>query len=264
MKTEESNIFAELLDSVRGFQAYGRFAEQKAGRVMLYLLVLTLLCGSIAVIRPARGLERGIKEAAASFQKRAPGFMFKNGTLLFEGKKPITITEGEHSIIVMDSTGKTDVSVLDRYEKGVYLARNRIYYKKSAAETRMYNLNNLNQFSFDKSDVLSLFGRYRVVTVVFVFLYMLWFYIGKLFSAFILAVIGLIFCGIKGGRVDFPGLYAMGVHALTLPVILDTAVSAAGIAIPYSILIYYLVAAVYLWKGVSLFGLKTVQTGVPR
>ncbi|HDP79778.1 MAG TPA: DUF1189 domain-containing protein [Spirochaetes bacterium] len=253
MESEERGIFGEIIDSIVNFRAYPHYARQKAGRVLLYLLVLTLIFGGISAVKPVRNLEREIKEMIVTFQEKSPEFIFKNGRMLFEGKKPITITEGERNIIVMDPTGKADSGAITRYEKGVVISREKVYYKKSGTETRIYNLSNLREYSFNKSDILSLLGKYRYFSAAFAVLYIIWYYIAKLFSAFLLAVLGLVIAGIVGVKTDFPGSYAMSIHALTLPIVLDTAVGFLPFTVPWFLLIYYLAAVVYLWMGLSAF-----------
>lgn len=254
MSTEkhEVNLLASVARSLYDAGAYAVLSLRPTAHALVYLLVFSLLCASIAAIPVAREINASLEQAGRSFSTDFPDFIFTPEGFKVKGKLPVISADEERFLWVFDPSGRTNESVLDGYPKGVYLSNEGVLYKKNEFETRHYSLEALKQYApIAKADVERLISYHWVLTAVIVLFFLAFSVLAKFFSALIVALLGLAGCALGRRRASFDVLFRLAMYALTLPIIVKTAASVAKIDIPWFFIIYYGIAVFYLVRGIG-------------
>jgi hypothetical protein len=249
---EQQGFISHALRSIYNFGSYVYLKSRGTGKAMLYLLVLSLVCGLISSVPVYRESDAALKEMTLQFAREFPDFTFTKKGFKVQGKLPVIYAEEGKSALVFDPSDRTGARILDKYEKGVYITDNAVIYKKSSIETREYSMEGLKEFApFTKKDVEKVLSYYWVITAAIVFFYMLFYVAAKYFSAFLVALLGLIVKSIVKYEQSFDELFRLAIYALTVPIIIKTVAAAASFEIPWFFLIYYGIAVFYLYMGIS-------------
>ncbi len=245
-------LLKSVIRSLYDPTAYSNLARRSAGQALIYLLVFSLLCAAITAVPLTREINASLLEAGRTFSAEFPDFIFTPQGFKVKGRVPVISAEDQNFVWVFDPSGKTDESILDGYQKGVYLSNEGVLYKKSAYETRHYSLDSLKEYApITKNDVEQWISYHWVLTAFIVFLFLSFSVTAKVFSALIVSLLGLFAGAVTKRRTSFDLLFRLAMYALTLPIIIKTAASAAGIDIPWFFVFYYGIALFYLHRGVA-------------
>ena len=162
--------------------------------------------------------------------------------------------------MIIDLTGT--FSSLEGSEAKLLLTKKQVFAKKSAAETRVYDLSWVKKFSIDRSTITGWLQVARNWLVVVTFPVVLVFSYGyRLFQAFIYGLIGLIFVKISHAPLDYMGLVRLAFIAITPVLLLDTVLTLVKVHIPFWWLICFLIAMGYLYFGVRANSVAQPQAG---
>ncbi len=248
----EENLIKSVIRSLYNFGAYAALTRRSTGQALAYLLVFSLLCAVIAAVPLTREINATLIEAGRSFSSGFPDFTFTPNGFKVKGALPVISAEDQNFIWVFDPSGKTDKSILDGYQKGVYLSNEGVLYKKSVYETRQYSLDSIREYApITKHDVERWISYHWVLTAFIVFFFLAFSVAAKIFSALIVSLLGLFACALTKRRAAFDLLFRLAMYALTLPIIIKTAAAAAKIDIPWFFVIYYGIALFYLYRGIA-------------
>jgi hypothetical protein len=241
----------KVFKSITDFSFYENFLAQTTGKAIKYLLLLTITVGVLWLIRPIYEFNTGITSIVYSFHNEIPDFTFSNGQLTVEGKMPIILENGDQFFLI-DTSGKTDESILKSHENAIFVSRDKLVQKKNNFETRNFNFKDLQGMNLTKADVETFLPLLRWINVLIIVFGLLWFFLSKLFSALLLSIIGLILNGIKNANMDFSNLYKLSIYSLTLPVVIKVLCSGFSISIPHFWILYYTIGSVYLWNAIKV------------
>jgi hypothetical protein len=259
---ERMGFVSKVADSITKPEAYGYFIKQTVGKAIVYLILLTLIFESLNLVRPVIDYNTGINQLIRSFNMNMPDFELKNGELNVNGNMPI-ISGDVNYVVIVDTTGGTGENALDNYNAGILILKNKIIQKESSFQKKEYNLKDFGTLTIDKSDVKGWIPLLKVINVFIILFGYIGFFAGKLLSALILALIGLIISGSMKLRKDFGDLYKISIYSLTLPIIIKVLLSVIKYTIPYFFIIYYGIAVFYLWKALSIIK-KNEETQLPE
>lgn len=249
MENQKIRFHTKFIKSITDFKFYENFLNQSTGKALKYLLMLTITIGVLWLIRPIYEFNTSITQMVYSFHESVPDFTLKNGELKIDKEMPIKL-EDTNNVVIIDTTGKTNESVLDAYDSGVFIGKNSLVQKKSGFETRSFNFSQLEAFELTKDDVENLIPLLRGINVIILIFGLPWFFVSKLFSALILSIIGLILSSIKKVDIKFGGLYKLSIYALTLPILIKVILSAMNLTIPHFWIVYFALGSVYLWNAI--------------
>jgi maltodextrin utilization protein YvdJ len=239
-------FFKKLRYSVTEVNMYPQMMSQGVGKAFKYLLLLTLIFGTISSMIIGYQLNRDIGNFISQLEKDLPEFTFENSKLHVEGPMPITYTElDENTVIIIDTTGGTTPDILEEYESAALVLEDQAIIKRNAVETRVISFAEFADISFDKEDVMNLLPYLKWFSLIAGIFVWIVFFIGKLISAFILSIISLIISKIRNVDLSFGHLYSLSVYSLTLPILLDIVFNLFHFDLPN--LIYYAIAIIYAW-----------------
>jgi hypothetical protein len=186
------------------------------------------------------------------FVDKAPEFIFANGKLAVNTPMPYLIYKTQDQIMIVDTSGKTDASILNSYKKGILIGKNMVISKENELETRSYDLSSLREISFTKSSAIKYIPWLKwlnIFMIGFLFIYEI---IGNLIAAVILGGLGLIVSKVIDYQIVFNDLYKIGIYALTLPIVLELARELTEVNIPVFKLVFYGIGIVYIVMALKI------------
>ncbi|MCR3922490.1 MAG: DUF1189 domain-containing protein [Firmicutes bacterium] len=236
-----------FIHSISRVESYQHFLKSTFRNALLYLLLLTLVFAGVASIKDTIGLSTGIDEMIEEFAREVPEFELKNGILSVDAQMPVIIEETPNRIFIIDTSGSLDKSVLDDYDEGVFISQND-YTHKTDYEIQTYKFSALSTVHITKSDAQSWLPYLKWLNVfIFVFGF-IFFFFGKLISAFIVSILGLFLEFMARYKIGFANLYKLSIYALTLSMVLQLLFRLANFEFPNVGIIYYGLPLFYLWK----------------
>lgn len=246
------NFVNQLWKSISNFQFYRSLHNMSAGKAFLYLTKITIIFGVISLIRPVVGFDRGVDLAREYFLENIPEFVFEDGELNITSEQPFIWEDDEANLIIaMDTSGQIDPDILNDFRDGFFITKNHFIVKRNGIEKREFDLSQLEGVRFTKEDVGEWIPYAKWANGFIVIFGLIGFLIGKLWSALLIALLGLMICS---GKYQFADLYKISIYALTLPIIIKTAMQLVGTPIPWFGAIYYGIAGFYMWKAVDTIG----------
>lgn len=244
------NLFTRFISSTAKFENYRIFAKESAGRAVLYLLMFTLIFGTIKLSKFIYNFNMAISEGINIISEDMPDFELKDGELFVEGEMPIVIQE-DNDIFIIDTSGNSDESVLNSYSTGVLITKDMIIQKDNSIQTKTVRFAEFKDFSMNKEKLIKLMPMIRWGNIFIIIFGLLFYFVGKLIHALILSIAAVIINNSKKLNIPYGGLYGISIYALTLPSLIGVAASLAGITIPKFILISSIIAVFYIWKALN-------------
>ena len=250
---EKMGFFSKLINSITNPKYYKDFLKESTGRAVVYLLLLCLIFGGISAIRIAYDLNKGVITVVNEFNKNVPDFKLENGELNVEGQMPIKFNDEQGYIFIVDTSGNTDETILDKYNSGTFISKTKMIQKKSPMQTTETNFISLKPVTLTKIDAERWIGiaKYIGVGMVLIF-YPIFFFGFKFIAAFIVSLIGLIINAFCKAKITFGEIYKLSIYALTFSIILKAFFIVIGIQVPQFWILYYGIPLIYLGLGLNL------------
>src|SRR4051812_38339085 len=98
------NLFKQLIVSLYSPKDISTFRQQRVGKTILYVLILTLLSILPSIYHFNTAMVNGMDTIKETVQKNLPPFTIENGELFSEETVPLTINKSDFTFI-FDSTG---------------------------------------------------------------------------------------------------------------------------------------------------------------
>jgi hypothetical protein len=251
MEEERMGFFSQLIGSITKIETYRRFFKRTTGKAILYLFILSLIFGTAGALRAMYYYNRGISELINFFQYEAPSFTLENGELNVEGSMPIVVDENDGNVFIIDTTGGTDESILDKYPNGILITKDELIQKENYS-TKRQSFKMAQGVRITKEGLIGFFPLLRGINILIVVFGFIFHFIGKLISALLVAIAGSIISSIVNYNLTFGTQYKLSVYALTLPIIIKAVLSVLGVEIPYFWIPYYGIAIFYMWKAINM------------
>jgi len=256
---KKMNLFAQFYSSITRLEAYKYFFRQSFGKAFLYLFLISIPLAGISGFRAIYDYNMAINDATSYVKTDFPNFQLKNGELEVDAKMPY-IVEKTEEIIIIDTTDKADATILNDYESGIFISKYGLDYKKSAFETRKIDFASLNGVTFTKDNLLKWIPYLKWFILAIIFFGFFFYIIGKLISALLLSIGGIIMAKVLKHRISFGNLYKLSIYSLTLSMLIQALINLMGLTIPFFSLIYYGIALVYLWKVIKVLKNQELDT----
>jgi hypothetical protein len=251
--------FITIIASITSPGKYAAIRSMSAGKAFICILMMTLVLGSVSYIIITVEGKKITADLARKYTDEVPYYRYTaDDGLVVDGKMPIIIKD-DKSIILIDTSDKTDMIIQEKYspmlreyEKGMIIGNRTIINKQNAMKTETYDLNQMNALgSFDKKDVAKVFKYWWVFMLIGLPFYLVYFFIAKTISMLIVSLFALIINAASKYGFTYSKLLVASAFALVLPVIIDIVLSAVNVNIPVFFVIYYAIAAIYLVIGLK-------------
>ncbi len=254
---EQMNPATRFVYSMTRIKAYLTFFQEPVVKAIVYLLLVSLLFAGINTIRIAVGLSKGIDEVVEVLAHEVPYFELRNGELAVDGEMPIIIEEGPDNVFVIDTSGVLDVSFLHAYENGISISKYGYTQKAEGFNVHSFDFSQLGAFTITKQSIQGWLPLLKWLSVFIIFFGIIFYFVGKLISAVIVSLLGLLIELTVDHKIGFRNLFKLSIYALTLPILIKFVLTLGNITIPYFWVLYYGIALVYLWKALHLMRTKS-------
>lgn len=244
------SFWSKIVHSIKGIKHYDVVVKEKAGKAITYLLLFALLIGSIGAIRGVVETNNEISKFISAYNEKCPNFEIKDGELSVEGDQPVVLSQDSKYYFVIDTTGSTSPDVLNSYNEGILVLKDKFIEKKNALETQTFEFKSLQGTTITKGLVNNYLPLARVILPVIFIGNILRYFIGGLISALILALFALIINEIFKTQLKYGQLYSISIYALTAPMLFDVILQILNINhFSYYGFVYHLFAFAYICFG---------------
>ncbi len=267
------SFFKRVLISIKDFDKYKIFVIEKLGKSIKYAFILALIL--MIFIAASFTVKYGsiIDNTLNYIKQDLPDFTYENGNLNFNIDEPLVLENGESqkniSYKVIIDTKEVSQEKIDEYKQkiglynyGIVILKDKLIINSSlVSQTIEQNYKELGEKygiveSFNKQNMIDYINSYNIVSIyvqIFILLYIYLFasyFITMLLDAILLAILGIITSRIARVQIKFSGLYSIGLHALTLPIILNVIYiivnTFTGFYIKYFDIMYTTVSYIYI------------------
>lgn len=257
-------FFKDMSDSAVNLSQYKRFSEQPWGKVISYLLLMVLILGIPVLLSFVFDFNREVDNWAAEFNENIPEFVLKDGELTVSGEMPLIFEDvsGEDKrIVIIDTSGETDESVLDDYDIGMFISKKEAVIKQNAVEKQTFSFAALKGEEIHKADIEKYLSYIKWTGVFIVLFGLIYFFLAKLCTAVVLGFICLLFSTIQNCGLQYGQAFKITIYALTMPTLFQALqqILAPGFVFGWSI--YYTIALLYLWFAVRSIKIKQQEEG---
>ena len=266
--TKRDGFFKTVLKSIKDFDKYEQFALETMGRTCLYLLQMVAIITIVVVAILIYQFSNTMQSAVIYFNDNIQEMSYADGILTVNSNQKLEINTNSTIAqkIIVDTSELTTEQIeqyrtdLNDLNSGIILLKDKILIKNemltAITETTytdilsQYNLTNL-----DKQSVLDYIyanqSQVYISVAIVEFIYMFSMYLTSiLMDTLILAILGLIVARIAGMKIKFSACFSIGVHALTLPIILNILYiilnAFTGYTIKYFQIMYTAISYIYM------------------
>ena len=242
------NLFKQLIVSLYSPKDISAFRQQKMGKTILYVFILTLLSILPSLYYFSTSLVNGMDTIEDTVQNELPPFTIENGELFSDEPVPLTINKSNFTFI-FDSSGTIEQSTIDRAENTIFILKNELVYSSSGASQSIpYSM--FGDVTITKEDVSTMFTSVDsilpitisfVSAIIYIFSSLM-----KFIEVSIMAVFGLALKNILGKKISYGHLWRMSAYSVTLPTLFFTIMDALKTVVPNGFFISWLVAMIIL------------------
>lgn len=243
------NLFIQVKESVTDFKFFLKIKDNRFGKTFTYLLLLFLIVYSMISVKWYNDFSI-ITKLAIGFTDRMPDFRLEKGQFIFDGTMPYQIINTDQGKFIIDTTGKTTIEDYKDVYNGMLITKEFIMARSDMQERKVY-FKDMPELKFNKQSIVDLLPRLPSLLAVFLTFGFLFALIWKLLNVLLLAVIGILLCRTQKITIYFRHLFNLATYSLTLPMLLQLALTLSGMAMPYFGLLYWFISMMYLFYAIK-------------
>lgn len=239
IKEKKEGFFKSVLKSIKSFEKYEDFGLEGIGKTSSYLLKIVAIFTLVITAMTMYKFSNSLSNVLAYLNENVRTLTYEDETLQVNDNEKLEIS-GQDILagkIIIDTSELNEEQInaykenIKNEENGILLLKDKFILKNemiaSISETSYKDF--LGQYgikSMDKQSVLDYFqnNQMKIYSSMFATLYIAMFAIylaSFLVDSLVLGTLGFITARIVGMKIKFSATYSMGVHALTLPIILN-------------------------------------------
>lgn len=238
-KVKKEGFFKNVLKSIKSFEKYEDFGLEGIGKTSSYLIKIVAIFTLIITAMTMYKFSNSLNSALAYFDENVRTLTYESEILSVNDNEKLEISSQSNIAgkIIIDTSELNEEQIneyrenIKNEQNGIVLLRDKLIMKNEmlSSVSEISYKDFLGQYginSMDKQGVLDYFqnNQMRIYSSMFATLYIAMFviYIASfLVDALVLGVLGYITARIVGMKIRFSAAFSMGVHALTLPIILN-------------------------------------------
>lgn len=273
-KIEKEGFFKSLLKSIKDFDKYEDFGLEGIGRTILYLIkLIAILAVVISAISTYR-FYKTMNGVESYFDENIKTLSYKDGTMDINSGEKLEIIDEKNiiSVIIID-TSELSNEQLESYKEqiksqsnGIILLKDKVLMKNEMLSSISENnysdiLSKYNIESLDKQQVMDYYNQNKtslytsVFATVFISMFPVYM-VSVIVDSLVIAVMGYLISRIIGMRIRFTAMFSMGVHALTLSIILNMLYIVlngfTGYTIKYFQVVYNVISYIYIITAILI------------
>lgn len=181
---EVKTIFKRFIDIFKFDFLHNNLDEIGSGKTWKFWFLGNSIVAIVMSIVVGFGIIKGVNEFGNYLQANYPDAKISvtEGKLSTQGfQEPVYIESKDSSVFVMDTReAKFDESVLNNFEKGLFISSDKIYNKKSKVETQQINISQIkSNFSVSQGDIQQNKWIADIFLIPFMFIF-IWIYFNVL------------------------------------------------------------------------------------
>ncbi|SDN42211.1 DUF1189 domain-containing protein [Alkalicoccus daliensis] len=240
------NIFQQFIKSLYSPETIAKFRMAKIGRTILYVFLLMLIASIPMFISLTISLS-ALFAAGDQYMQEIPDFDIENGVLQADQEEPY-VNDEDDMTLVFDSTGDMSGGDLEEYGNVIaFLEREIIFVTGGVAERIAYQ-----EFGIDvsKQELENFYTTLSDLSILIITIVLAGFYLFntalKFLGIFTLSVIALAMKKNTADHLRYRHCWILAAYTVTLPTILFAVLEGLGLLIPFSFVIYWIIAAVMM------------------
>lgn len=237
------NIFKQFLISVSQFDKYSELVKLKAGKVILYEIILFLVT-TVVSLMPFIFIFISYGGTEGMLDKFIPDFKIENGTLYAE---TTVIDQGSTLIIIDGNNVRTDFD-LQGVENGVIFDKEKIILHSGIRNEQMtYDelLSALDMDKFEKSDMFNYISELNISLLVFLVFTIAALIFSEVTGIIIMSFLASLLNMFLKKALKYPELIKISVYARTLSAILSAILVLFGISLDFVFIVVLNVAYLF-------------------
>jgi len=269
------NIFLKIKNSIYNPKYYSEVVEKPFSYSLKYYLVFVLLIAlvfsvsaTIKFIPTQKFIIENFPTISSYFPQELE-IKIKDGKVSTNVKEPYTVKVPDFlknpkntnpdmpnidNFIIIDTKNKFDLENFSLYKTAMLLTESKIIYTDSRNQITINSLNDIKDYTLNKGVIQGYMEKTRPYLAFILPLFFIFSYIGGfivywavLICLFLAALLIWCIAKIKGVALGYKKSYQLGIHLLTLPLIvaLISSVFAFQISIPFFFTVLLLILAVF-------------------
>lgn len=232
--------------SFSNFTAYKEFLLQGLGKSIFYIFLVTLIFSTIANLKTIYTLNSQISDVQATFLQSSPQFELKNGILSVDSSQPIYYKHDDE-VLIVDTNDTTNSSVLNAYENGIFMNSEEVILRQNYTTMQTISFKDWDDLIVTNKTVQNMLSISKILIPIFLLiLNPIFSFIECLVSVFLLlGPLCISISSIMGVKLNYSKSCTLSFYAMTLPLLLESLLSVAGIVIPEFSAIFYIVTLIY-------------------
>lgn len=218
---------------------------------MRYLAVLVLVVTLPTLLYIYADISGGVEKLAKQVNQSWPDFRLAQGHLQVYSESPLIIDNGDGSLTIIDTTGKSYREIFGQYpQANCIITRDQIF-QRQQLQVRIIDFKMLKYFTFTKKNLITLMSYFQWFGVITVILGFPFLYLFKILEALAFALVAMLLGLITRTRLNYQQAFNISVYALTVPFIVQGLQKAFWPNFAYPNIIFYAVLLLYVVIGVS-------------
>jgi len=246
-----SNVQA-LLFSFFSPDVYRDAARQWRGAGLLYVLLLALIVVVAATLRIQFAVSSFASGTAPKLIAQLPTITIDHGRVAIDQPSPVLIRDPKSGSVVAIIDTTATVTGLEGSEAHVLVTRDHVVFRKSAAETRMFELSRVQHFVLSR-DVATRWVKLAQtwLAVVLAPFILVGIYLARIFQQLLATLATFVVTSVRGVRLDFAATMRVAAVAMTPATLVFDAVGFFDVHLPGTNFLWYVVTIGYAVFGVN-------------
>jgi len=244
------SFFHGLVLSFFSKSFYRDVAQYWRGTGLAYMLLILAIFWIPTAIKMYSGFKKFVDNDSASFTKQIPAITIKNGQVSTDVATPYFINDEDGTpVAIIDTTGQ--YKTLDDTSARILVTKNKAVVK-GTADTRIYDLSNVQSFYVDRARVEGWFAIAKKWFIpMFYPMALLFSFIFRAIQILIYALIGLAFANMLHVKLEYKTLMRLAAVALTPVLVLDLVLEFVPLRIPLWSVLGVLIGLGYLFFAIK-------------
>jgi len=230
--------------------AYRGFANQSTGYALRYLALLVLLVSIPTFLFIYYDMSAGVEKLAGQIRQSWPDFKLAGGVLEVDAPMPMIIDNGDGSLTIVDTSGKTYLTLLEAYPSAGYVITRDQIFQRREGRARVIDFKTLHFITFTKQILVHWMAYFRWISVLIIIFGFPFLYVFKLLEAAAAALVAMLAGFIFRSILNYSQAFRISVYALTIPFIAQGLQKALWPDCPYPSIMFYAIFLIYVVIGV--------------
>ena len=258
----KTGIVHKFAYSIYNFKEYKNFLSQGLFSAILYLFLVSLVFSTLGNISNLRMINDDVTRLENVFVKESPEFELKDGVLSIDSEAPVIYKYNSEfslsratlgDVFISDTSGTTDISVLDDYDNATYINSTSLYAKRNGQIIFSFDFADFNYLTFTKETFRHYFSVLKITFVLtLLIINPLLDFINILAAIFIvLGPMGLMLSKNFKQKIGYLQCCIIGMYAVTLPIILKSLATILDIYSFEFTLVFYGISFIYATMAIK-------------